>query len=202
MVRADDGEEGKREAREGRGMLRSRGNRLPSERAVRLSSPSHSTAAARWLSLRRAAPLASPSLVFGLSLSRAPSTPRGPLRFFSSPSPRPPLSLSLSSSLARKRIGLRRRFLSFPPPLPPTLSGISSPDRLYRPVDFSSAFRDRASRWSSAIAATRHTYTYAHTHTHRHHIQARRIVPAENRAFFRTPGRDSSPISFQSPVIN
>lgn len=31
---ADGGEEGKREAREGRGMLRSRGNRLPSERAL------------------------------------------------------------------------------------------------------------------------------------------------------------------------
>lgn len=37
VVRADGGEEGKREAREGGGMLRSRGNRLPSERAA--SSP-------------------------------------------------------------------------------------------------------------------------------------------------------------------
>lgn len=35
VVRADGGEEGKREAREGGGMLRSRGNRLPSKRAAR-----------------------------------------------------------------------------------------------------------------------------------------------------------------------
>lgn len=140
----------------------------------------------------RAAPVASPSVVFTLSLYRAPER-TSPILLL------PSLSLSHSSSSlasARKRTGLGR--VSFPPSLPPSLSGISSPDRLYRPVDFSSAFRDRASRWSSAIAATG-AHAYVHIHTP---YPPRRIVPAENRAFFRTPGRDSSPISFQSPVIN
>jgi len=108
-VRADGGEEGKREAREGGGMLRSRGNRLPSERAARsplLSFPSITFAAAPAGSLSllyhsgHAVPVASLSVVFechaaSRSIARAP---RGPSDSFFS------LSLSLfSSSLAFAR---------------------------------------------------------------------------------------------------
>lgn len=153
-------------------MLRSRGNRLPSERAARclaLLSFSFYRGGRRACRLSlyrsgRAAPVASPSVVFGrprgLSFYRAPLVPRGPPILL--------LSLSLSSSSlasARKRIGLERDSLL----LSLSLSDISSPDRLYRPVDFSSVFRDRASRWSSsAIAATgAHAHIRAEAHCSR-----------------------------------
>lgn len=80
------------------------------------------------------------------------------------------------------------------------LSG-SSLDRLYRPVDFSSSssssFREIRRRSSLPVRAhAQRTYVHTRMYTPMH------CSREENRAFFRTPDRDSSPISFRSPVIN
>lgn len=178
-------------------MLRSRGNRLPSERAelaASLSSPSRSIAAA-------AAPAGSRSIVAAaprlspLPLSYSAAAPasrsiarrryREDLRFF--------FSLLVIPRVREEEDRVRTRFPSSLS-LSHSLSDISSPDRLYRPVDFSSVFRDRASRWSSSAIAR---YRCTRTHTRRGALFPQRTAP-----FFETPGRDSSPISFRSPVIN
>lgn len=92
--------------REKRGERRWRYAAQPWEPTAELSSPSHSIAAAAAPAgsrsvvaavPRHAAPVASPSVVFGLSLYRATPAPRGLDRFFSL------LSSSLAS--AGKRIG-------------------------------------------------------------------------------------------------
>lgn len=180
-------------------MLRSRGNRLPSERAqLALLSFSFSRSGRRACRLSlyrggRAAPRLSPlplsysAATRPLALSRAVSAHREDFSDPSSLPPLPPLPSLLSSPLvssalasARKRIGLG--CVSLPPPPPPSPSrAISSPDRLYRPVDFSSAFRDRASRWSSAIAATG-AHAYVHTYTRRTRRGA--LFPRRTAPFF------------------
>lgn len=149
-------------------MLRSRGNRLPSERLV-LS-----------LSFCRAC---------CLSLSRTPSvSPLSPRRLarLSAPrtSPIHPLTLSLPPSLSQAPSSFRvrekkirqdeqTRFPFFP------LSG-SSLDRLYRPVDSPSA-RSVAGCRRSPLPVHPHTHTHpsAHTHTSMH------CSRGKNRTFFR-----------------
>lgn len=178
-------------------MLRSRGNRLPSERAelaASLSSPSRSIVGGRRAcrqsrSIVAAAPRLSP---LPLSYSAAAPASRSIARAVGTE--RTPDSSSLSSSSlasARKRIGLERGSLL----LSLSSSDISSPDRLYRPVDFSSVFRDRASRWSSSSAIAR--YRCTRTHTRRGALFPRRTAP-----FFERLAAIPSPISFRSPVIN
>lgn len=176
-------------------MLRSRGNRLPSERAARclaLLSFSFYRGGRRACrgsrSIAAAAPRLSP-LPLSYSAGRAASRSIARRRYREDP--RFFFSLSLSSSSlasARKRIGLERGSLllslsrTYPRPIVFIVLWISPP---------SSATARRAGRRRQSPLPV-HTHTYA----------PRRIVPAENRAFFRTPGRDSSPISFRSPVIN
>lgn len=195
VVRADGGEEGKREAREGGEVCCAAvGTDCRASEQLALLSFSFYRSGRRACRLSlyrsgRAAPVASPSVVCRpLALSPAPER-TSPILLL------PSLSHSSSSlASARKRTGLGR--VSFPPSLPPS--------RAYpRPIVFivlwisppPSATALCAGRQQSPLPV--HTHTYIHTP-----YPPRRIVPAENRAFFRTPGRDSSPISFRSPVIN
>lgn len=183
------GEEGKREAREGGGMLRSRGNRLPSERAALSISLHHPGRACRlsfsfYRTVRQ-------SLFLCLFLS-PPAYPAGPARL--SGIEDLSLILLLFSSFARK--GIVGRAFSFSPwhPL----------DRLYRLVDSpppppSPSFPDPR-RCSSAIVATG-TLIYIYTHTQVRTRDRRTLFPRRTAPFF-VPDRDSSPISFRSPVIN
>lgn len=120
----------------------------------------------------------------GLSLYRAPSRHREDFSDPSSPSsPSSPFSPFLSSRLVIPRVREEkdRARMRFPSSSSPSLSGDSSPDRLYRPVDFSSAFRDRASRWSSAIAATG-AHAFVHTYTRRTRRGA--LFPRRTTPFF------------------
>lgn len=162
-------------------MLRSRGNRLPSERLV-LS-----------LSFCR---------VYCLSLSRTPSvSPLSPRRLarLSAPrtSPIHPLTLSFPSSLSlrlhRHSASARKRFARtsrrvFPSSLsrdPPSIVFIVP--WILLPRDPSPVVGDR-----------RYRCTHIHIHTRLHTRTRRCIVLAERTApFF---DRDSSPISFRSPL--
>lgn len=183
-------------------MLRSRGNRLPSERAARsrlflvpAQRPSRLPALALAQRPRRAAPRLSP---LPLSYSAAASRSIARCRHREDLSDSFSLSLSLViPRSARKRIGLETCFLSSLPP-----SRILARSSLSSCGFLSSAFRDRAAR---RVAGHQQSLLPVNTLTHTRTPTAyppRRIVPAGNRAFFRTLGRDSSPISFQSPVIN
>lgn len=175
-------------------MLRSRGNRLPSERAARclvLLSFSFYRGGRRACrgsrSIVAAAPRLSP-LPLSYSAGRAASRSiarrryREDPRFFFSLS----LSLLVIPRVREEKDRVRTRFPSlsrtYPRPIVFIVLWISPP---------SSVTARRAGRRRQSPLPV-HTHTYA----------PRRIVPAENRAFFRTPGRDSSPISFRSPVIN
>jgi len=192
-------------------MLRSRGNRLPSERAARsplLSFPSITFAAAPAGSLSlslslsllyhsgHAVPVASLSVVFechaaSRSIARAP---RGPSDSF--------FSLSLSLSLlvipcVRKDFRIKLGFAF--PFFPGILTGSqASPDRLYHPVDFSSAFRDRALVVGDCCLPM-HTHIPILAHAHPYRGTQGALFPRRTAPFFE---RDSSPISFRSSVIN
>lgn len=181
-------------------MLRSRGNRLPSERAARFPSrfivPA-APAASLFLYLSRSiAPSASVSL--SPSLSVASCIPRRPAR----PSGIEDLSLILLlfSSFARKGITQDERF--------PSSLGIlsivfivcrfSSATTITSFPSFSSS-RSPSRRYRCIRTHTR-AYIYIHTHTNKY-TPARTLFPRRTAPFF-VPDRDSSPISFRSPVIN
>lgn len=182
-------------------MLRSRGNRLPSERAA-LS-----------ISLRRPGRACRLSLSLSLSFHRAPSAP-GSLSLSLSPSlsvasciPRRPaarpsgiedlsLILLLFSSLARK--GIAQRDERFPSSLgilsilfivcrfsSTTTITSSAPPSL--PLDPRSR-RYRCIRTHTSTYIYIYTYIHTHIHIHTNHTGAH-IVPAENRAFFRARPR-------------
>lgn len=179
-------------------MLRSRGNRLPSERAelaaASLSSPSRSIGGGRRAcrgsrSIVAAAPRLSP-LPLSYSAAARPSrsiarrsVPRGPPILLLSPLVIPRVREEKDRVRTRFPSSLSR---TYPRPIVFIVLWISPPSS----ATARRAGRRRRRRQSPATGA------------HAHIRAARRIVPAENRAFFRTPGRDSSPISFRSPVIN
>lgn len=185
VVRADGGEEGKREAREGGGMLRSRGNRLPSERAARsrlflvpAQRPSRLPALALAQRPRRAAPVASPSVVFGrraarpLALSRVVGTERtSPIL----------LSLSLSRYPSCPRGKGSKDAFSF---LPPSLPLVSSPDRLYRLADFSPPPSATARRVAGHQQSLLPVHTHTHTHTHLPRTRQGALFPQKTAPFF------------------
>ena len=190
-------------------MLRSRGNRLPSERAARsplLSFPSITFAAAPAgslsLSLSRsyiiaATPCLSPLSLLYLSATRPLALSRAhreDLPILSS------LSLSLSLLVipcVRKDFRIKLGFAF--PFFPGILTGSqASPDRLYHPVDFSSAFRDRALVVGDCCLPM-HTHIPILAHAHPYRGTQGALFPRRTAPFFE---RDSSPISFRSSVIN
>lgn len=103
-TRTVGGEEGKREAREGGGMLRSRGNRLPSVRFVPSLSRFCRVGCACRLSLSRTPPVSHRSLLSPIRSSIGIEDLSD-----SSSHPSPPLSLSLSHSLSRSIVIPRGR---------------------------------------------------------------------------------------------
>lgn len=170
--RASRGEEGEGEAREGGGMPRSRGNRLPRERVAPLS-PLLSSLLLTALH---------PSLLFVLSrrprLQPLALSHRRPTQTSFSSSVVEDLSSSrfLSSCLPREEEA-RRNKSGFPP-------------------SFSSVSIVFIVPWISTPPSSGNRRYRCTGNTNAHMYGPRRIVPAP---FFE---RDSSPISFRSPVIN
>lgn len=173
------GEEGKREAREGGGMLRSRGNRLPSERAPRFPSRFiilAAPAASLFLSLSR-------SIVSSLFLRLFLSPPAYPADLLGAVRHRGPLSDSSPLFVVCKE-GNRRTSVF----LLPLASSRSSLSRLVDspPLPPSPSLPDPRRCWPAIVA----TGAPVHTHTHTNmYSRPAHIVPAENRAFFRARPR-------------
>lgn len=179
-------------------MLRSRGNRLPSERAqLALLSFSFSRSGRRACRLSlyrggRAAPVSSPSVVFGRhAASRSIARRLGTER--TSPilplPPLPPLPPLLSSSLLSSRLVIPRvreekdrARMRFPSSSSPSLSG----DILAGSSLSSCGFLLRLPRPRVALVVSDRRYRCTRIRTYIHTpYPPRRIVPAENRAFFR-----------------
>lgn len=191
------GEEGKREAREGGGMLRSRGNRLPSERAALSISLHRPGRACCRLSLSLSLSfyrIVRIGLSFSVSFCRLLHTPPT----CSSVRHRGPLSGSSPLFVVREEGNHTGRAFSFFPwhPL----------DRLYRLQillhhDHHLLLLLLFLSIPVSSLPVHPVHIPAHIYTHTQITPARTLFPRRTAPFF-VPDRDSSPISFRSPVIN